>query len=205
MSHLCTDSSDAFLYLRHGLWRIDLALWRHYSMGRANRIATRQRPRANEHPSIDFTYGETGWAAMRRILHLTQARPGTRFLDLGSGTGRFAMFASKLGLRARGVELVRPFVSQGNRLADRLGLACDFVAEDIFHHPWGEADIVYVVATAFSAESVQALSQKCNELAPGARIAVTTYGLESPELELESTEVLDFSWAPSAVFVYRKA
>jgi SAM-dependent methyltransferase len=204
MPDFCTGSSPASIYWRHGLWRIDLALWRFYSLGRATRIAGKHRPSKSRRPGIDFTYGETPWATMRRILQVTRASPQSRFLELGAGTGRFAMFASRLGMQAGGIELVRPFVKRGNQIAQDLGLECDLVAGDLFNYSWGENDIIYVAATAFAAESVQQLSRKCRELAPGTRIAITTYGLEAPGLTLEHTEVLDFSWGPSTVFVYQQ-
>jgi len=205
MPDLHSDRSDASVYLRNQLWRIDFELFKSYSLGRASQIAMRSRPQS-QHPLLDFTYGETQWASMRRILQLTCAHADSRLLELGSGTGRLSLFASKcLGLAAQGVELVAPFVTRGNQIARHLHLdRCHFDVGDLFSQSWAEASILYVVATAFSEASMCELSQKCMELAPDARIVVTTHRPDCAALTMESTEVLDFSWGPTAVFVMRR-
>ncbi|MFT5129843.1 MAG: precorrin-6B methylase 2 [Rhodothermales bacterium] len=205
MPDLHSGLSDARVYLRNQLWRIDLQLLKSYSLGRAGRMAIGNRPQ-DSHTPIDFTYGETHWGSMRRILQLTEARAGSRLMELGSGTGRLALFASKcIGLHAHGVEMITPFVTRANEIANDMSLdRCHFEQGNIFDHSWAEASILYIVATTFGEETLRELGKKCLELSPGARIVVTSHSPACPNLALETMEVLDFSWGPTAVFVLRR-
>jgi SAM-dependent methyltransferase len=198
--------SNAQVYLDRQLWRVDLPLLRSYALGRAFRTASRHRPDSSRGGRSDFTYGETPLPAIRRILELSQADHKTTLLDLGSGTGRFALFAARiLGLDATGVELVAPFVVRGNAIAEGLKMAnCRFLETDLFAASWAASSLVYVAATAFCDASRAELTRKCSELAPGARIALTTHAPDNPDVVQEATDVLDFSWGPTAVFVYRR-
>lgn len=173
-----------------------------YGLGRAHRAAIRGRPQSLR-PQLDFTFGETPWRSIRRILRLTDAQADSKVLELGSGTGRFSLFAAYcLGLEAEGLELVRPFVRRANQVAAGLALKrCRFRETDFFEPSWRDATILYAVSTAFADETRREIDRKCEELSPGARIVTTSYAPCCPSLALEHTEVLDFSWGPTAVFV----
>jgi len=200
----CPDIGDSRLYRNHRLWHIDCPLWLTYGWGKAHRIARREQPK-DLRSRVDFTFGETPWPAMRRILELVEPTPETRMLELGSGTGRFALFASKIfGLQAEGVDMVPTFIDRSNNIAQKQGLCCHFELNDLFNVPWHDASFVYVVATTFSGQSVRDLSAKSAELQPGARIVVVSHRLDGAWLEWETCEVLNFSWGPSGVFFHRK-
>ena len=190
-------------YLRQGLWRIDLELARTYSLGRAHRISMRERPAGG---GGAFAYGETPWAIMTRILDLTEAGPDDTFLELGSGTGRFALFAARIrGLQAVGVERIPTFVRRGNEIAGRLSIdRCSFREADLFEVSWRRATVLYLTATTFSDEAMERVEAKCSELAPGARLVTTTRSPEVPGLERVAMDVLDFSWGPATLFVQRR-
>lgn len=193
-------------YFSRGLWRIDLALSRHYGLGQAWRISLRQRPRAIKGEGVGFTYGTTPLPAMRRILTLAEATAADTFLELGAGTGRFCMFAHRLlGLSATGVEQIPDFVTNARRIADRLSLSgCRFIEGDLFAQPWSDHSLLYITPTTFTDTGLARFLSKCSELSPGARIVSLTHPPKAPGLTPMAMDVLDFSWGPATVFVYRR-
>ncbi|MDG1478522.1 MAG: class I SAM-dependent methyltransferase [Myxococcota bacterium] len=193
-------------YFRKNLWRTDLALAWHYGLGQAFKISLRQRPRAIRGEGVGFTYGETPLTAMRRILALAQARPDDTFLELGAGTGRFCMMATRLvGLEATGVEQIPTFVDNARRIAARQRLACRFVQGDLFAQSWSEHSLLYITPTTFTDSGLARFHDKCSELRPGARLISLTHPPQAPGLVSVAMDVLDFSWGPATVFVHRMA
>jgi SAM-dependent methyltransferase len=191
-------------YFRLGLWRTDLALAWHYGLGQAFKISLRQRPRAIRGEGVGFTYGETPLAAMRRILDLTDASADDTFLELGSGTGRFCMFAARLiGMETTGVEQIPTFVENARRISDRQGLSCRFLQGDLFAQSWSEHSLLYITPTTFTDAGLARFHDKCQELRPGARLVSLTHPPEAPGLVPVAMDVLDFSWGPATVFVHR--
>ena len=192
-------------YWRAGLWRIDVALARSWSLGRAFATSLRDRP-ASEIRDISMTYGETPWRAIHRILVELRLGPNDAFFELGSGTGRFALFAARLtGCAALGFELVPPFVERAERIARKAGLdRCRFVAQDFFRASWRAASAIYCATTTFDEETLARFEVKCAELRPGARVVTVTQPPRRADLEAEWMEVLDFSWGPGTVFIHRR-
>lgn len=200
-----TQRTPRSVYWNEGLWRIDLALARTWSFGRAFTTALRERPSSNL-PAISFTYGETPWRAIHRVLSQLRLGPDDAFFELGSGTGRVSLFAARLtGCAALGFELVPPFVEQANRIARATRLTrCEFRVEDFFRASWRGASAVYCATTTFDDETLACFEAKCGELRPGARVVTVTQPPRRTDLRPEWMEVLDFSWGPGTVFIHRR-
>jgi len=198
-------STSTTNYLRDGIWRIDLALARRYALGKAYRISLQERPRDLPGGGVAYTYGETPLSPLRRILELTEAGPDDTFLELGCGTGRFSLVASRwLGLKARGVDRIPTFVQRAQAIAQDQGLHnCSFVDADLFDVPWSDASILYLTATTFSPQLVERINDKCSQLSPGARLVTLTHPPQAAGLHQQAMEVLDFSWGPATVFVHQ--
>lgn len=192
-------------YWRNGLWRIDLALARSWSLGRAYATAIRNRP-THDLPATSFAYGETPWTAIHRILTELNLGPDDTLFELGSGTGRFSLFAARLtGCAAVGFELVPPFVERADRIARAIGLTrCEFRVEDFFRASWRGASAVYCATTTFDDETLARFEAKCGELRVGARTVTVTQPPRRAGLEPEWMQVLDFSWGPGTVFIHRR-
>jgi len=192
-------------YWRGGLWRIDLALARSWALGRAYATSLRDRP-VSDLPAASLTYGETPWRAAHRILTELQLASGDTFFELGSGTGRFSLFAARLtGCAALGFELVPAFVERAERIARSAGLhRCRFVADDFFRASWRAASVVYCATTTFDEETLARFEAKCGELCPGARVVTVTQPPRRTDLEPRWMQVLDFSWGPGTVFIHRR-
>jgi len=192
-------------YWRHGLWRIDLALARSWSLGRAYGASLGER-KALPGGNVNLTYGETPWGAIHRILTRLALGPGDTFLELGSGTGRFSLMAARLtGCKAVGVDLVAPFVDRANRIARDRGLAprCRFEERDFFAMPWADATVVYCATTTFDDATLARFDSKCGELARDARVVTVTHPVRNPAFRQEWMEVLDYSWGPGTAFIQR--
>merc|ERR1712066_997686 len=56
-------------------------------------------------PRRAAVYGEVPLASLTDILETAGVKPGMKYYDLGSGTGKTVLFANLLGLDATGVEL----------------------------------------------------------------------------------------------------
>lgn len=201
-----TTTTARSTYWRAGLWRIDLALARSWSLGRAYATALHDRP-AHDLPAMSLAYGETPWRAIHRILTELRLGPDDVFFELGSGTGRFSLFACRVtGCATVGFELVPPFVRRADRIARASGLTrCRFLIEDFFRASWRGASAIYCATTTFDDATLTRFDAKCAELRPGARVVTVTQPPRCTGLEPEWMDVLDFSWGPGTVFIHRRA
>ncbi|MFN7950506.1 MAG: methyltransferase domain-containing protein [bacterium] len=187
------------------MWRIDLALARSWALGRAFTTSLAERPGGGAR-GVSLAYGETPWPAIHTILTRVNLAAADTFVELGSGTGRFALFAARLtGCRAIGIELVPSFVTRANAIARGFGLErCEFRAADFFDVSWREAAVVYCATTTFDEATLARFDEKCGELELGARVVTVTQPPRVRGLALEWMDVLDFSWGPGTVFVHRR-
>jgi hypothetical protein len=74
-------------------------------------------------PKLGSHYGDYVGSALWRISHLFKAVglvPGKRFLDLGAGDGRVAVYAGVLGSESRGVEHDPVLYEKSVELADQM-------------------------------------------------------------------------------------
>ena len=131
-----------------------------------------------------------------------QYQEGESFLELGCGTGRLSLIASKsMKLHCLGIDCIVPFVDNANRIATALRLEdCRFEKNDFFEVSWSDADIVYITATACTGEQVQRMSEKCMELKAGARLISLTHPPKSVYMKTLGMKVFSFSWGSTAVF-----
>lgn len=192
-------------YFRQGLWRIDAMLARAWTFRRQYAEAGKGPGRARLPPG-SLAYGETPWRTMRRILERTGVERRDRFVECGSGTGRICLFVNRVhGIPAVGIEVVPAFVEAARGIAERLDMKdVRFVEGDFLEQSWSLGTIYYVTATAFDDRTIARIGRKCRELRDGARLAIVTRKIETPDLTLVAMDVLDFSWGPGTVFVYRK-
>ena len=75
-------------------------------------------------------------------------KPGTRFIDLGSGDGRIVFLANILGADAYGIEYDPKMIEVSRRAADALGDVLDedrlhLIEGDFFAHDWSQYDTLF--------------------------------------------------------------
>ena len=79
---------------------------------------------------------------VQEMLKLAQVAPGERLVDLGSGDGKIAIAAARLGAIAKGVEYNPDMVEFSRRKARQARVEVDFVQGDIFATDFSNADVV---------------------------------------------------------------
>jgi len=120
--------------------------------------------------SKDSVWVPTPERMIRRLLQLADTTSEDVVIDLGSGDGRFPIYAAKhFGARGIGVELEENLVGLSRRTATAQGVAerVRFIQQDLF-----EADLspATVVALYISPGVMQRLQPKLLALKPGTRV-----------------------------------
>jgi SAM-dependent methyltransferase len=116
-------------------------------------------------------------------------KPGTQFLDLGSGDGRVLFLASLLGAHATGMEYDKSLVATSQRALLALEGLIDpsrikVIEGDFFESSWSGYDMIYYFdQSSFEPDRVRAKLQR--ELDPGAVLLVAFEQSPFPGLTLE--------------------
>ena len=109
-------------------------------------------------------------AAMFRLLAL---KPGERLLDLGTGTGRYAIAAARRGALVTAVDASPAMLAVARCRAE--GTAVTLVQADLTALPFAEASFdaaMAVTALCFVAAPATALREAARVLRPGGRLVV---------------------------------
>lgn len=148
--------------------------------------------------SIDkgsLTYGTTGAQALHDALVRVAAGSQDHFLDIGCGCGLPVHVAAGLVKSARGVEIVPTMVDFARRSSQKLGLTnTQFEAGNIRELEVQDVDIVYVAGTTMTQELRDVISDKLEQLRPGALVVSLTYAFRTEHLALVDKFRLPFSW-----------
>lgn len=113
---------------------------------------------------------------VRRMLLLSELRPGELVYDLGSGDGRIViMAAQEFGARSVGVELREDLVKQAIEKVSELSLngRVKIVQSDMFKVDLSQADVVTLYLTTSANEKVKPKLE--SELRQGARVVCHDY------------------------------
>jgi SAM-dependent methyltransferase len=181
-------------------------------------LSSRARERTGDYGE-NLTYGEVSPESMSQLLTAIQAKPGEVFYDLGAGTGKGVMYAALLSSLGKcvGIELLDELFSssilaldryrnhvlpmlpaerQLQQIQYRLG---DMKIEDI-----SDADIVFAHCTCWSPDLMAAITEKFNQLKPGARVITVSKGLESPYFAHTGTEMCQMAWGSATMYYWTK-
>ena len=130
-----------------------------------------------------------------KMLEMAAVTPDDLVVDLGSGDGRMAIAAARLGARAVGVELDPNLVALSARRAAEAGVAdrTTFVAADLFEFDLSAATVV----TMFLLPDVNyRLRPTLFDLRPGTRIVSNTWDLRGSDADPDAP-----GWTPDATAV----
>jgi len=178
--------------------------------------------RAKELSTREFTYGEVQFHEWIGILRRSNPKSGEKFVDLGSGLGK-AVFTAHLFFPFRlslGIEFLddlhetanrslQHFDSQIRTLLDetKRSQQIRFEHKNMLHTNWKDADVVFFSASSFSDATIEAVSTKCAQLKPGARIITLTRQLVDVDEDL-FREIdrahCEMSFGPSTAFIYER-
>ena len=144
----------------------------------------------------ELTYGETPYRTAHAALELAGVRPGEQVVDLGCGRGRVVLTAAvAFGARARGIEIVTPFVEVGNRIVEVASVdGLRFERGDLRDAELDGAAVVYINGTCLSEWTRQAVAERLAGCPPGLRICSVSAPLSHPGLTSGRYEELPFSW-----------
>ncbi|OGT58083.1 MAG: hypothetical protein A3F43_04225 [Gammaproteobacteria bacterium RIFCSPHIGHO2_12_FULL_42_10] len=174
--------------------------------------------------SNEFIYGEIDFLSFFSILKKTNPQPGEVFYDLGSGSGK-AVFAAALCFElseSLGIELLPALFKKSNRQLERVKTlilhhdrdfsdtylariaSIHFFNENILHHDYSNADILYIAATCFSEETWNKLIAQFACLKSGTRIIVTSKSIHNQQFVSIHSHAELMSWGLCTVNIYKK-
>mmetsp|Transcript_39296 Transcript_39296/g.69117 ORF Transcript_39296/g.69117 Transcript_39296/m.69117 type:complete len:292 (-) Transcript_39296:136-1011(-) len=142
------------------------------------------------------TYGEVMPESFLDILWKLGAKPGERFYDLGSGTGKLLALAWLVGLRVRGIELSRARAEIAWRSIAEIEARCkvgsplmasfpqtvpgalECTCNSLFDVDFSDADLVLFSSVMFSNTMVAKMARIARCMKPGSRI-ISKHNLEN--------------------------
>ncbi|CAE7237792.1 unnamed protein product [Symbiodinium sp. KB8] len=158
---------------------------------------------------VEMTYAEMAFEAFAEVMRGVHPTPGSRFLDLGSGTGRQVMaaallfdFAGCVGVEMHhalnSVAQQRPARAQA-AVARAGGLPEDlpdmhFIENDFMHISWRDYDVVFANAADFPPSILQGIADQSRELPKGALLITCGYALTAGHLTCISSKTLPAEW-----------
>merc|ERR1712146_675451 len=137
-------------------------------------------------------------------------KPGQRFYDLGSGTGKVVILAGLLGLDATGIELIeenwKASCEALDRLKNQLDMDCSkrirFLHANVLDADFADADIIFSSNLVWPDELWTEVSHKALLMQKGSLI-VTHKALNGPAFELITCMQLATNWdLKSAYLLY---
>lgn len=164
------------------------------------------------------TYGEILPQGTFDMLWTVGAKPGDRFYDLGSGTGKVVALAWMAGLRATGVELskarwqasckaVKNMSTSDNHDDDHIvqspTLGIDFLCASLYDVDFTDADVVFACSLLFSAELISKLAATARWMKPGSRI-VSYQVFDGPEFKEIGRFTTPTTWSRSTSWVVQE-
>lgn len=195
-----------FILLRPKLWKLSLISF-YFPYHLANWEAARLDLKKLNLTSRDLIYGETPYFSIKKIIQ--EVRPGGEedlFVDLGSGIGKVVFFvALNFGLPAMGIEINPALYRASLEIKDKLKIKkAVFVGGNVLEEEFPEGSIFYVHGTSWSEEVYQKLTQKFEEIKPGALVLSVTHPLTAPFLKLVKKIKIDLNWSREPLFIYQR-
>jgi ubiquinone/menaquinone biosynthesis C-methylase UbiE len=113
-----------------------------------------------------------------RVVAALEIESGTRFLDVGCGTGGVALRAARAGASVVGIDISPDQLAKARRAAEEQGLAIEFDEGDAQELPYrnGEFDAVAsVFGAVFAPDQQRTAAELARVSRPGARFALTAW------------------------------
>ena len=154
---------------------------------------------SNQTP-IEFVYGEITNAGFLSMFRQLRAKPGMKYYDLGSGSGKSPMIASLLGLDATGIEIVPKRYQAACTALARLKnssrdhkLTLSYHLNSFLQQDFSNADIIFCNSVMWSPATMAQLSVRARSLKNGTKI-VSFKRLDGPEFKSIGQIPLAVSW-----------
>lgn len=152
-------------------------------------------------PGKDVVWVPTPATTANKMMDVAKVTPQDFVMDLGSGDGRNIIAAAKRGARALGVEFNPEMVKLSEQTAAKEGVSDNarFVQGDMFTADISQAT---VMALFLLPDNLRKLEQKFQDLRPGTRIVVNTFGIDGWEAtHSESAEGDCGAWCSVILYI----
>jgi SAM-dependent methyltransferase len=116
--------------------------------------------------------------AHNHLLGAVMARPGQRWLDVGTGTGEIAVAAAKGGASVTGLDLAPMLIETARKRAQQRGLDVAFEVGDAERLPYPDATFDVVSSSfgvMFTPDHPAAAAELARVTRPGGRLALLTW------------------------------
>jgi len=116
------------------------------------------------------------------VYSFLEPRMGLKLLDVGSGTGQYALALAKMGLDVTGVDISPKMLEIAQIKAWEMGVSVRFVEAQAQNLPFAKDSfdlVVSVTALEFVPDLVTALEEAFRVLKPGGRLVVGLIGANS--------------------------
>lgn len=116
------------------------------------------------------------------IFSYLEPRPGMKLLDVGCGTGIYALDLAARGLDVTGVDVSLPMLERAGAKAAERGLAAKFLEADALQLPFDDGSfdaVISVTALEFVPDLAAALREAFRVLKTGGRLVVGLLGRDS--------------------------
>ena len=180
-------------------------------------LSNQGRERAGVHME-SMTYGEVTPDVMMELMQTANAQPGQVFYDLGSGTGKPALFASMLTDLGKcvGIELLPELNDAAQMVLQRYQdqilpylpqkhwQQIEYRCADMMEQDISDADIVFTHCTCFAPMLMDAIRAKCEQLKVGAIVITISKELGSPLFAHADTRVVQMAWGTATAYFWKK-
>ena len=120
---------------------------------------------------------------LAHAVQMLWPRAGERILDIGTGTGWTARFASAQGADVTGIDIAEPLLEAGRTLSAHMANAPDFVHGDAEELPFKASTFDGIVSTygvMFASRPERAAREMARVTRPGGRLVLMTW-LDDPD------------------------
>ena len=159
-------------------------------------------------------YGEITFASMDKLLKKFKFKDDDYFYDLGSGVGKFIIYASLNSniKKAVGVELSKSRHEEASTAFNRaleyfpnLKGKCDFLNEDILNANIKKHAVIYTCSTAFSVKFMKEIIDKLSSIKNSFFLISLQELPKNNVFKLDEIMKLDMTWVrKTPVYIYKK-
>lgn len=125
----------------------------------------------------------SGELERRALLELAAPRAGEQVLELGSGTGYFTRALAASGAVVTGIDSSKAMAGYASQMAQRAGIAADFLVGDAAALPFPDASfdlVAGVTVLCFAARPERVIAESFRVLRPGGRLVIGELNRRSP-------------------------
>ncbi|NJM32938.1 MAG: class I SAM-dependent methyltransferase [Limnobacter sp.] len=191
------------------LFKVGLLTLAHYFLLNPYRVCREYMVYFSEN-QVQKIYGETAFATLATLSTLAGLSSKDTVYDLGCGRGLGVFWwASVIGCKSVGIDLVPTFIRQANAIKKQAGIQhVEFMHHSIFETDLSDATFIYLYGTAFSEHAVHRLVEQFRALPAGVLIASISYPLsayaQAHEYTLLHEVEVGFLWGKTTAYLQRK-